>query len=250
MLKTPLLLFLLLGVVSVNAQFSNTYREAGIMTGPVFFKSDYGERGDFENFAKNNGFSIGGFYYLSRLEDYNSLFEKLKIKLEASYSKSELQHYGKWVDPSRHGITAKQLRAMYGSTEILSAGFQVEFYPLDTDDYYRGHLCSPYIGFGPQICYYTSTAKSTLGPLGTPISTPAKYMNGFRNGSYTTGSLTGSLGTRFKLSYYHAIIGEVRAQYFFSNWVDGLNPDPNIYTENKANDWLVGLNVGYVYYFQ
>jgi hypothetical protein len=36
---------------------------------------------------------------------------------------------------------------------------------------------------------------------------------------------------------------------FFSNWVDGLNPNPAIYKENKANDWLVWLNVGYIYYF-
>jgi hypothetical protein len=36
----------------------------------------------------------------------------------------------------------------------------------------------------------------------------------------------------------------------FSNWVDGLNPNPAIYKENKANDWLVWLNVGYIYYLQ
>jgi hypothetical protein len=36
--------------------------------------------------------------------------------------------------------------------------------------------------------------------------------------------------------------------YFFSNWVDGLNPNPEIYKENKANDWLVWFNVGYIYY--
>jgi hypothetical protein len=37
-------------------------------------------------------------------------------------------------------------------------------------------------------------------------------------------------------------------QYYFSNWVDGLNPNPDICSENRANDWLVWLNVGYIYY--
>ena len=43
---------------------------------------------------------------------------------------------------------------------------------------------------------------------------------------------------------------DLRWQYYFSNWVDGLNPDPNIYKENKANEWLVWLNFGYIYYIQ
>jgi hypothetical protein len=43
---------------------------------------------------------------------------------------------------------------------------------------------------------------------------------------------------------------DLRFQYFFSNWVDGLNPNPAAYyKENKANDWLVWLN-GYIYYPQ
>jgi hypothetical protein len=41
---------------------------------------------------------------------------------------------------------------------------------------------------------------------------------------------------------------DLRFQYYFSNWVDGLNPDPKIYKENKANDWLVWFNFGYIYY--
>ena len=41
---------------------------------------------------------------------------------------------------------------------------------------------------------------------------------------------------------------DLRWQYFFSDWVDGLRPDPRFYSENKANDWLVWLNFGYIYY--
>jgi hypothetical protein len=43
---------------------------------------------------------------------------------------------------------------------------------------------------------------------------------------------------------------DLRGQYYFSDWVDGLNPDHNKYTENRYNDWLVWLNVGYILYIE
>jgi hypothetical protein len=43
---------------------------------------------------------------------------------------------------------------------------------------------------------------------------------------------------------------DLRFQYYFSNWVDGLNPNPVTVPENRANDCLVWLNVGYIYYIQ
>jgi hypothetical protein len=44
-----------------------------------------------------------------------------------------------------------------------------------------------------------------------------------------------------------------RWHYYFSDWVDGLNPtfENNGTTpvpENKANEWIYWLNVGYIYY--
>jgi hypothetical protein len=41
---------------------------------------------------------------------------------------------------------------------------------------------------------------------------------------------------------------EARFQYFGSDWVDGLNPNKEIYTENKYNDWQVWLTFGYIFY--
>ena len=57
--------FFLFICMNVHAQFGRTYQEVGIMAGPVFFKSDYGERDDFENFSKNMGYSVGVFYFFS-----------------------------------------------------------------------------------------------------------------------------------------------------------------------------------------
>jgi hypothetical protein len=81
-------LLILLSYSYINAQYYRSYQEVGIMAGPVFFQGDYGERGDTENFIKNNGYSIGGFYYLSFIENYRNLRENFKIRLEASFMKS------------------------------------------------------------------------------------------------------------------------------------------------------------------
>lgn len=250
MLKKHLLVtFLFLGFLTSNAQYYNSYSEVGIMTGAVFFKPDYGEAKDYENFIKNNGYSVGAFYYLSSVENYRDIREYLKVRLELSYLKADLEHYGKYVDPSKSSLFAKQLRGMYGSTQVVGFGTQIEFYPFKTDDYTRGIIFSPYLGFGPQINYYTSKAKSSLGTLGDPSITPVKYIGATRTGSDFAASITGSIGTRIKISDYHALTIEGRTQYFFSDWVDGLNPDDKIYTENKSYDWNIGINVGYVYYF-
>ena len=245
MLKKAIL-FISILTISLSAYsqngFGGSYTEVGVFTGPVFFKSDYGERGNFENFEKNSGFSIGASYYLSTINNF-------KLRLEVSYTKADFKHYGKYVDPSSTSVFTNQLRGMYGSTSYSSLGFQVEYYPFKTDDYDRGSSFSPYLSLGPQINYVSVTSRSTLGELGTSITTPRKYMGGYKNGGMTVASVTGAIGTRYKLSDYHSLFAEVRAQYFFSDWVDGLNPNKDIYKENKSNDWCVGLNLGYIYYF-
>ncbi len=236
----------------VNAQFRNLYHEVGIYAGPVFLKSDFGARDDFENFYKNNGYNIGVVYYLSGDEDYFSLRDNFKLRLEASYMESNLKHYGKYVNTSgNNSVGVNQLRAMSGKTSSTSAGFQVEFYPLKTDDYYRGGRISPYVSAGCMASLYSSEVATSYGngKIGNPSTTLVKYLDGYRNDvNQFTASLSGSVGTRYKLSDYHSLLAEVKLQYYFSDWVDGLNPNSRIYTENKTNDYLGSFNIGYIYY--
>jgi hypothetical protein len=242
-------LFLSVTYVS-KAQNYNSYTEIGVMAGPVFLKPDFGERGDFENFYKNNGFSIGAFYYVSSVENYTRLREHFKLRLEISYFKCDLKHYGIYVAPEDTSVFAKQLRGMRGSTKSTNFGFQVEYYPFRTDDYNRGADFSPYISLGGQVSSVSTKIYSFLGPLSNPSVLPTKYKDAYKNESgQIIGSITSSIGTRYRLADYHSLIFDARLQYFFSDWVDGLNPDRSIYKENKYNDWSVTLNVGYVYYF-
>ena len=89
-----------------------------------------------------------------------------------------------------------------------------------------------------------------MGPLDTTLTTPIKYLYATENQGGAVWSIVGSVGTRYKLTELSDLMLDLRWQYYFSNWVDGLNPDPAVYIENRANDWNVWLNVGYIYYLQ
>ena len=244
--KIITLLVILASFSSVKAQYGRTYQEVGIMAGPVFFQSDFGARGEFENAVKNVGISGGIFYYLSLNNDRSDFAANFKIRLEASFMRVELKHYGQYVEGDSDFFNI--LKAMSSTVKAGSVGAQLEYYPFKTDDYTRATF-SPYVSFGGQLTSYNVKAVSELGPIGTPISVPVKYIDGFKSDSGFTPSVTASLGFRIKLSEYHALIADARIQYFFTDWMDGMNPDRRVYTENKTNDYTATLNMGYVYYF-
>lgn len=239
-------LVILISCSSVKAQYGNTYQEIGFMAGPVFFQSDFGEKGNFDNAIKNVGVSVGVFYYLSLNNDRSRFADNFKIRLEASFMKVEMQHHGKYVEGN--GDFAQKLRAMSSELKTGNVGVQLEYYPFKTDDY-SGATFSPYISAGTQLTSYNVKAFSALGPIGTPATTPVKYIDSFKSDSGIAASLTASIGFRYKLADYHALILDARLQYYFTDWMDGMNPDKDKYPENKTNDYSATLNVGYVYYF-
>jgi hypothetical protein len=133
---------------------------------------------------------------------------------------------------------------------------QLEFYPLSIRDFSEtiGSF-APFISLGAQYSFYNTKVESTLGPLGTPLTTFPKYLTpsdgrpyGFSSESNAIFTLVTSVGTRYKLAPLSDLMVDLRLQRFFSDWVDGLNPNPDIYKENKSKDWLVWFNVGYIYY--
>lgn len=248
--KIVVYLLLFLNITIFNAQDRGFFGEIGILAGPVFLQSDYGQRDVFKNYIQNNGFSVTGCYFITPDSDYHGRIEHFRFRFDVSYTHSNLQHYGEWVSADKTSILSEQLKAMRGEVTTIGLGGQVEFYPWKTeesrDDSKRFY---PYISLGGQLSNYTSKSTSLLGPLGNPATTPEKYQTGYRNETKMIGSASTSIGTRYLLNDYHALVIDARVQYFFSDWVDGLNPDRNIYRENKANDWMSSLSVGYIYYF-
>ena len=253
-----LILCLLAFVGSANAQFGFSH-EVGVIAGPVAFQSDYGVRGDFETNSGNTGYGIGLIHYLNfsykaecncyTPETYFN--DHFKLRSELSYNKTELQHFGRWVDKSKTSQIANQLRAMRGSTSVTNIGMQLEYFPLSIRDFTSTiGSWAPFISLGGQFSFYDPEAYSTLGPVDSPLAYPVKYLGATTNQGGTVWSIVSSVGTRYKLTELSDLMVDLRVQYYFSNWVDGLNPDPKVYTENRANDWNSWFNFGYIYYLQ
>jgi hypothetical protein len=248
-----------------NAQFGFSH-EIGVIAGPVAFQSDYGERYNFSTNAGNTGYGIGLIHYINFsyqaecncYAPYTYFNDHFKLRSELSYNKTDLQHFGEWVNPDKISFDADQLRAMKGKTAVTNIGMQLEYFPLSIRDFTaRIGSFGPFISLGGQFCYYNTEANSSMGTLGTPLTTFSKYLvssdghqYGFSTESSSTWSIVSSVGIRYKLAPLSDLMVDFRLQYYFSDWVDGLNPNKKLSPENKANDWLVWFNVGYIYYLQ
>lgn len=261
-----LIVFLTLGTISsLQAQFGFSH-EVGVITGPVAFQSDYGERHDFDTNAGNTGLGVGLVHYLnfSYRADCNCYTpetyfnDHFKLRSEISYNKTKLNHFGRWVDPDKTSVGAEQLRAMSGSTAVTNIGMQLEYYPLSIRDFTsQTGSFGPFVSLGAQFSFYKPEVGTTYGDgqLLNQANIFPKYWtpsdgeaHGFTNERGSTWSVVSSVGSRYKLTPLSDLILDLRFQYYFSNWVDGLNPNEDLYPENKANDWNIWLNFGYIYY--
>ncbi len=255
------LVFLVCSKQDIYAQFGFSH-EIGIINGPVAFYSDYGQRFDFETNSGNVGYGVGLVHYInfSYRADCNCYTKDVyfndhfKIRNEIDYWKTNLQHFGEWVDPDRTSPGADQLRAMRGSSSVFEIGSQLEYFPLSIRDFAAGgYRVAPFMALGVHWVSFDPEASSSLGELNSPLTTPPKYINSFQQESDSTWGAVGSIGIRYKLSPLSDLMLESRWVFYFSNWVDGLNPQPEFnggipVPENKANDWIYWLSVGYIYY--
>lgn len=254
----------------VHSQFGFSH-EIGVITGPVAFYSDFGQRYDFETNSGNVGWGIGLIHYInfSYRADCNCYTkdtyfnDHFKLRSEIDLHKTNFDHYGEWVESDKTSLIADQLRAMKGSSTVFDIGAQLEYFPLSIRDFAAGsYKLAPFGSFGVHWVSFDPEVYSELGPLNTPITTPDKYFNAFQQDGDTTWSVVMSVGVRYKLSPLSDLMLDARWQYYFSNWVDGLNPQEEFneevlgqgngrpVPENKANDWIFWLNFGYIYYIE
>jgi hypothetical protein len=257
-------------VLTISFQISKAQdkssHEIGIIAGSASFTTDYGQRYNFSaNVGGNVGPGVGLVYYLA-FTDYryrwnqrtNYFSEHFKVRLELSYMQANLKHYGEWVE--KPGTGGDQLRAHTGKSQVINFGGQMEFHIVDIVDFGSRRIpdlkWSPYVAFGTFVDWYNPTIESSLGDWQDPGVLFPTWDNNYQ-GQYAdptaadasagiTMSISGSIGIRRKLGEYSDILLESRWQYFFSDYIDGMN---NHYApQNKYNDWLLFIHVGYVYY--
>ena len=228
----------------------------GAFVGGVAFQSDFGVRNDFETNKGNTGFAIGLVHYLNfsykaecNCYTRDSYFnDHFKLRSELSYNSTKLEHFGKWAE--KNSPSGIQLRAMKGEAKVTDIGMQLEFYPWSIRDFTATDgAWGPFVGLGGHFSFFQNNTYSELGPLGTPDTTYYSYLpDGYSSEGGNTFSVVASIGTRYKISPLSDLFVELRWQYYFSDWVDGLRKNPDLYEENKANDWNAWLNFGYIFY--
>ena len=239
--------------------------EIGIITGPVALKSDYGLRGEFETNAGNTGFGIGlvhyiNFAYQADCNCYttdNYFNDHFKLRTEISYNKTKLEHFGEYVDPVRTGLGAQQLRGQIGEANNFDIGMQMEYFPLSIRSFQAfAYKLAPFVSFGAHYVSYNPKVSTTFGDKNSqntlnyyqpwytldPDPINAKPID---VSSGSTWSLVSSIGVRYKLSPISDLMLDLRGQYYFTDWIDGVDHKLEY---NKFNDWMVWLNFGYIYY--
>lgn len=253
------LTFILLFILGVNLGYSQLgfSHEIGVITGPVAFQSDFGVRHDFETNAGNTGFGIGivhyiNFAYRADCNCYSTdtyFNDHFKLRSEISWNWTKLNHFGKWVDESRTSENAERLRRHSGEANNFDIGMQLEYFPKSIRAFQAfSYSFAPFISLGAHYTAYTPKAYTTYGDGN--INNASNFHLAWEPGSInpengTTWSVVGSIGTRYKLTALSDLMIDLRWQYYFNNWIDGLNHQLD---SNKANDWLVWLNFGYIYY--
>jgi len=253
--------FLICFVITISFAQDRASHEIGFISGAASFTTDYGQRYNFKaNIGGNVGMGIGLIYYYNftdyryRWSQRTSYFnEHFRIRGELSYMSANLDHFGFYVDPSQTSLEADKLRAMHGTSQIINFGAQLEFHIVDIVDFGSRRIpdlaWSPYLSAGAMVDYYKPGLKSDMGDWQQDISViyeKWRVPGAISVKANFTMSATLGIGTRHKLGEYSDVLIEARWQYFFSNFIDGLNAkdDP----ANKYNDWLLWVHIGYVYY--
>ncbi|MFD2551341.1 glutamate dehydrogenase [Bizionia sediminis] len=264
MLKLKQLTVLLCLVSCIHSGFSQWgfSNEVGLIVGPVQFRSDFGVRNDQGTNFGNSGYGIGLIHYInfayradcqcySRYTYFNDHF---KLRSEISFNKTKLNHFGKWVD--RNNEEANKLRAHTGEANNFDIGMQLEYFPLSIRDFQGfDYRLAPFISLGAHYTTYRPKAATTYvnpntGVADNNILNPDNFWSPWEPGSINpdsgnTWSLVTSVGVRYKLTALSDLMLDMRLQTYFSDWIDGLNHQ---LPSNKNNDYLLWLNVGYIYY--
>lgn len=240
--------------------------EIGFIVGPVAYQSDFGLRSDFETNSGNTGIGLGlihyiNFAYRADCNCYttdNYFNDHFKLRTEIAWNKTKLEHFGRWVDKYNVSEEARKLKGHSGESENWDIGMQIEYFPRSIREFSAGvysfapfvSLGMHYVSFNPKAYTdYVSTDPLNPNDVGN-IEDPNNFYTPWEPGSIndrsgSTWSIVSSIGTRYKLTILSDLMIDLRFQYYFSDWTDGLNHQ---LPSNKANDWLVWLNFGYIYY--
>jgi hypothetical protein len=255
-------IFCMLAINQVTQAQLGFSHEIGVVAGPVQFRSDFGVRNDSETNFGNSGLGIGivhyiNFAYRADCNCYTTdkyFNDHFKLRNEISWNRTNLEHLGTFVESSRQTEEADKLRGHTAIANNFDIGTQLEFYPLSIRSFQSyGYKIAPYISLGVHLTAFNPNVKTTFDNGFNNVgdtSDPDNFYTFWAAGSVdpasgTAFSMVSSVGFRYKVGRLSDVVFDLRWQYFFNDWVDGLNHN---LPSNKNDDWLVWLNIGYIYY--
>lgn len=235
---------------SASAQVGILGQEIGIVAGPVAYYTDYGLRYNMETNTSNTGIGVGLVYYINfayradcdcytRDTYFNDHF---RIRAEVDYHWGELNHFGPISRKNTKG--GEQLRAMIGSTKVFEMGAHLEYYPFSIRDYTAfAYPIAPFVSLGFNFVEYDPYTYSELGPLEENLF--PTFVGGISQEPGSTWGVAVGTGLRYKLNVFSDLVANFQWRYYDTDWIDGLDHDN---PQNKFNDTMFWLNVGYIYY--
>lgn len=241
-----LMLFLFsLGSEKASAQWG-VGQEIGVVAGPLAFFSDYGLRYNMETNTGNTGWGVGlvhymNFAYRADCNCYTTdtyFNDHFKIRSEIDYHQTQLRHFGELV--SKYD----ELSGMIGSSTVTEIGAHLEWHPFSIRDYTAyAYPFVPFFSLGANFVAFKPTARSTLGPLEENLF--HAFEGGVNVESSSTWSIVGGAGARYRLGNSNDIVANAQWRYYFTDFLDGLGHEA---PQNKFNDVIFWLNIGYIYY--
>lgn len=239
----------LLGREGAHAQWG-IGQELGVVVGPVAFFSDYGIRYDLDTNTGNTGLGIGivhymNFAYRADCNCYTTdtyFNDHFKIRSEIDFHETTLNHFG--YVASRNNKGGEQLRSMIGTAQVFEIGAHLEWFPLSIRDYTAfAYPFSPFFSLGANFVSYSPDAYSELGPLEDNLF--HTFVGGVNLETGSTWSVVVGAGVRYKLGRFSDLVANAQWRYYDTDLLDGLDHDN---PQNKSNDMIFWLNVGYIYY--
>jgi len=224
----------------------SVFHEISFGVGSVSFRGDWGERNDTRTNLGNTGFGLNISHYVNYAYTRNAhkYFNRhFKMRNSLIFHHTSLNHYGRWQ------VGNNLLQAMSGKSTVVELGTGLEWYWREIRDFERQiKTFQPYAGAGFNIVYFNPKVQTSLpGNIGSVDNTFETFRGRTSNSQDVTLSVNFQTGTKFKLNQDLDLFIEGRWHYFFSDYVDGLNPrNPN----NRSNDWMFFVNLGFTYYFE
>jgi len=213
-----------------------------------FFKSDFGERYDWNTNIANNAFNFNAKLYFNLYKYHWQISNHFRFFVNLDFSYGNLKHRGHYAMKSSE--TAKRLRAMYAKPLLVGLGLGTEFWLQDLTYFsfnrlYGIYRFSPYLGVSILGLYYKPNVQSSLGNINDPAIQPYILHQRFVGKIYNSGGITPvvnmSVGLSYQITAFTHLFLENKFTWFPTDKVDGLDVNDNA---DKYSDWLYAPVLG------